>query len=194
MKETADFDNDRAASARVGRAVWVVLIITSGICLSTFFACVTPFATLATLAAMKLGRRDAVAVVGLVWLANQAVGYGYLGYPWTWDSAAWGMAIGISSGLAILAASGLCPTRPAPLAISLPFVAAFATFELGLYAAGFVLPGSDSAFSASVVGHVFLINAVALFGLLATYHLAMLLGRLTRSGAHQSNRFVATAP
>ena len=128
-----------------------------------------------------------------MWLANQAIGYGFLGYPWTWDSAAWGLAIGASAGLAVLAARGLSTARPAPLAVSLPFVAAFVAFELGLYVAGFVLPGSEEAFGASVVGHVFLINAVTLCGLMAVYHLAMILGLLTRNGASETRTFGAAS-
>lgn len=185
MKPTKDFGYDGLERNRRERALWIVMIVTSGICLSTFFACVTPFAALTTLAALKLARRDSLFVVGLVWLANQAIGYGFLGYPWTWDSAAWGLAIGASAGLAVLAARGLSTTRPAPLAVSLPFVAAFAAFELGLYVAGFTLPGTKGAFSASVVGHVFLINAVTICGLMAVYHLAMMSGLVSRNGAMQ---------
>jgi hypothetical protein len=181
MRASMDLGYGRLAPGPAGRSVWIVLIVTSGTCLSPFFACVTPFAALATLAAVKLGRRDAIAAVGLVWLTNQAIGYGLLGYPLTWDSAAWGLTIGASSGLAILAARGLYTTNPVPLQVSLPFIAAFAVFELGLYAAGLVLPGADGAFTASVVGHVFLINAVALCGLVAVYHLAIMSGLLPRN-------------
>jgi hypothetical protein len=182
MKPTDDFGDDRFGVTRAGRALWIVLIVTGGIFLSTFLACVTPFAALATLAALKLERRDAITVVGLAWLANQAIGYGFLGYPRTLDSVGWGLAIGASAGLAVLAARGLSAGRPARLAVSLPFVAAFAAFELGLYVAGFALPGGEGAFSGGVVGHVFLINAVALCGLLAVYHLVMMLGLVTRNG------------
>jgi len=169
---------DRPGTNPMARAIWIALIVTSGVGLSTFFACATPFAALATVAALKLGRRDMVCVVGLVWLANQAIGYGILGYPWTWDSAAWGLAIGLSSAAAIVAAWSLSTVRPAPLAVTLPFVAAFAAFEFGLYLSGFVLPGSDGAFTAAIIGHVFLINAVSLCGLMAAYQLAMLVGYL----------------
>ena len=172
-----------AASARPERWVWVGLFGVSGIALSTFFACATPFAAIATLAALKLTRRGALAVIGLVWLTNQAIGYGLLGYPWTWDSAAWGLAIGLSAALALLAASGLATTRPASLAMSLPFVAAFAAFELGLYGAGLILPGSESAFSAAVIAHVFAINAVAFCGLAIVHHMAMMLWPLARNDA-----------
>jgi hypothetical protein len=183
MKSMRDLGHRHAEPGEAGRWIWIALIVTSGACLTPFFACVTPFAALATLAALNLGRRDMFAVVGLVWLVNQVIGYGILGYPWTWDSAAWGLAIGASVGLAVLAATGLSITRPAPLAVSLPFVAAFATFELGLHAAGYLLPGSEDAFSAWVVARVFLINAVALCGLMAAYHLAMLAGHFARHDA-----------
>ena len=180
MRPAMDNRFGRPASSHAGYALWIALIVITGVCLSTFFACATPFAALATVAALKLGRRDAMVVVGMVWLANQAIGYGLLGYPWTWDSAAWGLAIGASADLAVLAARALSTDRPAPLAVSLPFVAGFATFELGLYVAGFVLPGSEGAFSASVVGQVFVINALSLCALMAVYHSAMLVGLLAR--------------
>jgi hypothetical protein len=182
MKPARNFGDDRLEPTRTERALWIAMTVTCGLGLSTLFACVTPFAALATAAALKLGRREAILVVALVWLANQAIGYGLLGYPWTWDSAAWGIAIGASAGLALLAARGLSTARPAPLAVSLPFVAAFAAFESGLYIAGFVHPGREAAFSASVVGHVLLINAITICGLMAVYHLAMILGLLTRNG------------
>jgi hypothetical protein len=172
-----------AAPSRPERSVWVGLFVVSGIALSTFFACATPFAAIATLAALKLGSRGALAVIGLVWLTNQAIGYGLLGYPWTWDSAAWGLAIGLSAAVAVLAASGLSTTRPAPLVMSLPFVAAFAAFELGLYGAGLVLPGSDAAFGAAVIGHIFTINAFAFCGLALIHHIAMMLWPLVRNDA-----------
>ena len=74
MKPIMNFRDDRLKSSRAENAVWVVLVVTSGISLSTFFACATPFAALATLAALKLGRREAIAVIGLVWAANQTIG------------------------------------------------------------------------------------------------------------------------
>jgi hypothetical protein len=108
MKPTMSFGFVRLGATRRARAIWIALIVASGICLSTIFACVTPFAALATLAALKLARRDSITVVGAVWLANQAAGYGFLGYQWNWDSAAWGIAIGVSDGLAVPRRGG-CP-------------------------------------------------------------------------------------
>jgi hypothetical protein len=155
------------------QAIWIALLVMSGVGCSFFFACATPFAAVATLAGLRLGRREAAAVVGLIWLANQAIGYGILGYPWTLDSAAWGVAIGLSGYLALLAATALTPAGPARLAISLPFIGAFATYELSLYIAGFVLPGGDGAFTAAIVAQVFVVNLIALIGLLAVHQLAL---------------------
>jgi hypothetical protein len=178
MRSAMNIGSQRIGDARPGRSLWITLIAASGICLSPVFACATPFAALATLAALKLGRRDAITILGLVWLANQVIGYGFLGYPWTWDSAAWGLAIGLSAGLAFVVSRGLSTTRPAPFSVSLPFIAAFAAFELGLYGVGFILPGGDGAFTASVVWHVFLLNAIALGGLMVAYRMMMLVGYL----------------
>ena len=49
---------------------------------------------------------------------------------------------------------------------------AISTFEFVLYVAGFVLPDSEGAFTASVVGHVIVINAIVYCSLLAVSHLA----------------------
>ncbi len=161
------------------RAIWIGLIVAGGIGFSFFFACATPFAALATLAALKINRRDTFAIVGLIWLANQAIGYGVLGYPWTLDSAAWGVAIGLSGFLALWVAIALSSARSAPLAISLPFIGAFATYELTLYVAGFVLPGAAGGFTPTVVAQVFMVNLIALIGLLASYQLARTTGLLS---------------
>jgi hypothetical protein len=155
------------------RSLWIALVAGFGVALSPLLACVTPFAALATVAALKLGLRDRAAVLGAIWLANQAIGFAFLGYPLTWGSAAWGVAIGISTGIAALAAAIFSAKRPAPFAVSLPLLAAFATFELSLDIFGLVLPGSDGAFAASIVFHVLLINVVTLCVIMATYHLSM---------------------
>lgn len=173
-------------SGRGGRNLWIALIVASGIGLSLFFACVTPFAALATVAALYLRADERWAVIGFVWLANQIVGFGILRYPLTWDCAAWGVAIGLSSALAVLAAGALSTTRPAPLAVSLPFVGAFAAFEAGLYAAGRMLPAGGDAFGLPVIRHVFWVNAAALCGLTVVYQVLSLVGGVFTAKPPQS--------
>lgn len=165
--------------------LWIALIVAGGAVLSTCFACVTPFAALATLAALRLPARERWAVIGFVWLANQAAGFALLGYPLTWDCVAWGLAIGLSASAAVLAASAFATARPAPLAISLPFVAALAAFEAGLYAAGRVLPTGADAFSVSVIQHVFWINAVSFCAIMALHQALSLVARLSSPKASQ---------
>lgn len=169
-----------------GRAIWMALIVVAGASLSLFFACATPFAALATLAALKIDRRDTALVVGLVWLANQIIGYGFLGYPWAFESFAWGAAIGIAAGAALLAAMALAPRRPGPFSISLPFVGAFAAYELVLYVTGFVLPTEAGAFALAVVRQIFVVNAVVLIALVILHWLATATGLLAQqpSGKH----------
>ena len=121
-------------------------------------------------------RRDLFTLVGLAWLANQIIGYGFLGYPQTWDSFAWGGAIGIAACLGAVGALTIAPRamRLGTLGIiATAFFAAFALYELALYAASFVLPGSAEAFSLPVVWRIFYVNVIALVGLLVVHRLAL---------------------
>jgi hypothetical protein len=91
----------------IHRWAWIGLLGGSSIAFSLVFACATPFVALVTLAALNMNRRDALIVSGTVWIANQAVGYGILGYPHTPNSYAWGIAIGIAVFLALLSAQSV---------------------------------------------------------------------------------------
>ena len=161
------------------RAVWLCLLIVGGVGSSFFFACATPFVALATLAAVKMDRRDGLIVVGSVWLANQAIGFGLLGYPLTLDSLAWGVAIGAAGVLAMGAAKAFASPKPVPLALTLPFVAAFVVYELALYVAGLALGAGQDGFSLAIVQQVFVINAVGFLVLLAAHGIARTIGLLS---------------
>ncbi|MBB3138257.1 hypothetical protein FHS26_006035 [Rhizobium pisi] len=158
-------------------ATWVVFIAGVSVALSLLFACVTPFVALAAVSAVVLPQRMAVMAVLLAWLANQMVGYFVLGYPQTWDSYAWGLAIGIAafaSLAAALAVLRLSADLPATMAAA--FLAGFVAYEGVLFAATSVLPSGDDAFSPSVVANVLLINALAAIGLVGL-HAAAAAGR-----------------
>jgi hypothetical protein len=160
------------------RALWLCLLVAVGAASSVALACVTPVAAIATLAALKLRRLEGLAVVLVVWLANQAIGFGLLGYPWTLNCLAWGLAIGVSGLLGFGAACALSSPHPVRLAVSLPFVAAFAVYELGLYIAGLGLGTEQGAFLFAVVKQVFLVNLIALLVLQALSGLVRGLGLL----------------
>ncbi len=163
---SATTHRDERADRRRSRAALLVLA-TSGT--SWILACITPFAAFATIAARGFPGREAVAVVGALWLVNQAIGYLVLGYPRTPDSFGWGVAIGLATLLALLAARAtlrsLRRTAPA-LGVAVAFLAAFAAYQGGLFAASFVLSSGSEAFAATVVLRVFQVNAVAFGALL----------------------------
>jgi hypothetical protein len=170
--------------------IWIALVTGASILFSLTLACATPFAAIATIAGAKIARRDAAILIGIAWLGNQAVGYLILGYPQTWDSFAWGGTIGVAALLAVLATS-TTEQQLGPSAVSLVicFLAAFAVYELTLFAATAILPSTGSAFSVAVVARIFAINATALVGLILLHRTAVDLGvlapahPLTPSGA-----------
>ena len=83
--------------------VWLGLLISASVAFSLGLACATPFAAFAAAAALTLSRRDALVLVTSVWFANQVVGFTALHYPWTANTFAWGIALGVVAVLATLA-------------------------------------------------------------------------------------------
>jgi len=164
--------NSQAPCSTARRTAWVVLLAGAGVLTSFALACATPFAALAALAALHLRRADAFGLVALAWLANQAIGYGFLNYPVTWDTLAWGVMIAVAACAALAAAefaeraAGRRRGAAGALAGHLAaFAAAFAAYEAVLFGATAVLPAEDYAFSLTVVLLLLKINAVAFAGL-----------------------------
>jgi hypothetical protein len=160
------------------RMAWIGALTASTILGSFVFACATPFAALAALAALFLPRRDALALMIFNWLVNQVIGYGFLHYPQTWDSFAWGGAIGLGA-LAALPAAWWAEGLARPIgwfasAVS-AFIAAFVGYEIILYAAATVLPAGDG-FSASVILYVLEVNGAGFAGLLVLQALGQMTG------------------
>jgi hypothetical protein len=160
-------------------AIWMILVVGSSILFSLALACATPFAGLAAVTGTKMARRDALTLVTLAWLTNQAIGYFILNYPRTWDSFAWGAAIGIAAILATFIASESTRfTGTALKGTAVAFVCAFIVYEGTLYAATSILPSSEAAFSFPIVMRIFAINVVACVGLLVLHRLATAFGLL----------------
>ncbi|MFB2607924.1 hypothetical protein ACE04B_39210 [Rhizobium phaseoli] len=165
-------------------AAWVAIIACASVALSLVLACVTPFVALAAVSAVVLPRRMALMAVLLAWLTNQMVGYLVLGYPQTFDSFAWGLAIGIAAFASLAAALGVLRLA-ADLIVTMAgaFLAGFIAYEGVLFAATAVLPSGDGAFSAAVVAEVLLINSLAAIGLICLH-----------AGAASSRALVAAQP
>ena len=161
---------DNLAARRAG---WIAVLMVASIAGSVAFACATPFAALAALAAPYMSRRDAFVVTGVTWIANQAVGYGFLHYPHTFESFAWGLAIGAgavaATALAAEIGSALRPFGWVPTTLA-SFAVAFAGYEVVLYAAATILPSDSSDFSLAVVLYILKVNVIAFGGLLLLQH------------------------
>lgn len=146
------------------------------------FACITPFAAFAVAAAYALSVRTALVTVAAIWLANQAVGFAVLGYPWTVDTILWGVAIG---GAALVATALACATlglaiENKMIAVGAAFVMALGAYQGGLFLVTFALGGRD-AFTPAIVGHVALLNLGWAFALVGTYEILRYTGAMSGS-------------
>ena len=158
--------------------LWIVLIGAGSIALSRAFACATPFAALATLAAFTLRPRDAAALVLFVWAANQAVGFGFLHYPHDPTTLAWGAVIGVAAlgGLMAAQATAAVVRLPVWVAVAVGLAAAYVADKAVLFAATWLLASGSGALTAAVVARIFGINVAALALLLGIHHAAGALG------------------
>src|SRR5262249_29557781 len=179
--ESSVSGRDRGGLSADGRRwLWAVLVVAASVASSLALACATPFAALATVAAVTMGPRHGVALVVAAWLADQVVGYAVLGYPKTPDSYAWGVALGAASLLALGAARAVAgPLRRSRAAgPAAAFVAAFALFEAAIGVGTLVLGTGGAAMAPAIVLRIFAINLIALVALVALYRLAVLVGLL----------------
>lgn len=166
------------------RWLWILLLTAASVFVTLGMACATPFAALATLAALHMSRRDGLALIGLAWLADQAVGYGLLGYPRTANSFAWGVVLVAGAFAGLLAAQALADRlrgRGGILVGAGTFAGAFVAYQAALVAATMVLASGSEAFSLPIVGWVLRVNLVSLVGLLILYRLAVWIGLVTRA-------------
>ena len=158
--------------------IWLILLPLSSLVFSLGFACATPLAAFAALAAVALSKRDGLILCGAVWLVNQVVGYTLLGYSWNINSVSWGLALGGATVLASLSSRWIYGRSKTNYLFRLiaAFIAAFAVFQVSLYLVElFVLGGVEDS-AADIVNRVLAINAGAFVGLLALHWLAVTMG------------------
>lgn len=156
------------------RLLWLGLLVGTSAALTAVYSCITPFAAFAVLAATTLSRRDGLILTLVLWLANQAVGFGVLSYPRTAETVGWGLAIGGAALIGTLAArwtvQRLGSWRVLGQTVG-AFVAAFAHYQIGLYALAVPFLGGAGAFAPGILGQVLVVNAGALIGLVGLSHL-----------------------
>ncbi|BAM88052.1 hypothetical protein S58_20450 [Bradyrhizobium oligotrophicum S58] len=159
-------------------AAFCFALLTSACALASFvFACATPFAAFAVVAAAMLPLRTALPAVLGAWLVNQGIGFGALHYPVDPTTLAWGAVIGVAAlGATIVARIALAALRtaPAPVAFAVTLIGAYAAYELVLLAATAMLGGAAS-FTLAIVARLGLTSAAWLVGLVAVSEIVRLL-------------------
>ncbi len=161
------------------RQLWLVLLVAASVAFSLSFACAAPLVAFGVAAALTLPSRDALRLIFWVWFADQVVGYTVIHYPWTANSLAWGVVLGVAAVLGTLAAqwivqrSGGQPKAGVALAALL---VAFTVYEGVLFAPAFLGLGGMGGFTPAIIGRIFAINAGALVGLLVINYLGIAVG------------------
>ena len=152
--------------------IWMAALVAASILFSFALACGMPFAALSALAALTLPMRNAFKLAGLGWLANQAIGFGFLGYPLDVMTMAWGVALGVSALAAVAAARWMIAhTGHTATRLVLVFGAGWLGQQATVFLASLILGSTASGFAPSVVWFIFWTNALA-FGLLLACQLA----------------------
>jgi hypothetical protein len=133
------------------------------------FACATPFAAFAVVAAAMLPLQPALLTVTAAWLVNQGIGFGMLRYPVDANTVAWGFSIGAAALAATVLAHSMLRALPragTPPALACALLGAYVAYELFLFAVTPVL-GGEGAFTFAIVGRLGVLNLLWLIGLVA---------------------------
>jgi len=145
---------------------------------SLAFACATPFAAFAVVAAATLPLQSALLVTAAAWLVNQGIGFGFLHYPVDAGTVVWGFVIGaaaLSATGAAVAMLRLMQRVGTVVALSTALVGAYVAYELVLFAATPFLGGD---FTAAIVGRLGLLSGLWTVGLVGACEIARLLNSL----------------
>ena len=154
--------------ATTAALTWTAILGATSIFGSYFFACVFPFAAMATLAALTLDLRRGALLVGASWLANQIVGFTLMNYPHEFSTVALGVSLGIGAFAAFAIARLVLRLIAQPLGMLVALVAAFIGYQIVIYAGALGFGGADN-FSAAIIRGVALNDAVWFAGLYALH-------------------------
>jgi hypothetical protein len=161
------------------RFLWLALLVGASMAFSLGLACATPFAAFGAAAALTLSRRDALVLILSVWLANQVIGFTALGYPWTADTFAWGIALGAAVVFATLAGERTArrlAVASRAVSCGATFLVTLVIYEAALYAVAAALLGGTEDFAGTILGRIAAINAATFVGLLVLSRFAIFAG------------------
>ena len=179
----AEFDRLAPVAPRRAPLFCFALLTASCVLASFALACATPFAAFAVLAAALLPLPTALLVMAAVWIVNQAIGFGVLGYPLDAKTLFWGVAIGaaalISTAVAKLVLRSLAQSSSNAAALALALVGAYASYEHVLFAVTPALGGAGS-FTLAIVARLGFLDLLWLVGLVAACEVFRLLNAIRR--------------
>ena len=134
-------------NARNMTLIWSAIVGLTAVVGSYGLACVFPFAALAALAAVTLPTRQAVALLGAVWAANQIVGFTLLSYPHDGQALVWGFIIGVAAfaGLAAAKLAFGAETRIVSVRSVAALVASIVAYQGVMFIGAFALDGFESS-------------------------------------------------
>lgn len=153
--------------------LWTALLDASAILGSLALACLMPFVGLGVAAALTLPWRVGVSTVLVAWGANQAIGYGLLGFPTDHATILRGVGIGVCALIAF-AVGRLGRRRDGSLSLAraaAAFVGAFAAYEVAMYGFALMLGGTGT-FTPAIVRLIGLNDAAWFAGLMALWLVA----------------------
>jgi hypothetical protein len=176
-------------NSSVKTGLWLILLTTASVLTTFALACATPVAAFAALAALHMKRAEAMLLMGVVWLASQCVGFGYLHYPYTAGTIAWGGALLISALVTMEGAAFVTrrmASAPDAVRAAGALGAAMVVFKAAIYLFGMELGGNASAFKLSVVTNFVWTNALTFVVLLVLYQVGVAVGLVARSSGPQA--------
>jgi hypothetical protein len=180
-------------SSSLNTAAWIVLLAAASALTTLALACITPLAAFGTLAAVYMKRTEAIVLMSVVWLTSQVMGFGFLHYPHTISSVAWGAGLLLAALSALMGAADVArrlPRVPAGLRILCCLGAALLLFEVAIFLEGLVLGISAAAFAPHVLFKLIWTNAVTLVALVVLHRVGMSIG-LVKDGARTGPQFRA---
>jgi hypothetical protein len=160
-------------------ALWIFLLTAASIATTFTLACAMPFAALAALAAVHMHRSDALKLMGLVWLANQFVGFTFLHYPQTLTTYLWGAALGTGAISALFGADIVLArfqSRSEPVRLAVSYLAGFIAFKAVILMWSFGLGGVETTIDPTIVSRQIVREGMILVGLFALYHALRAIG------------------
>jgi hypothetical protein len=160
---------------RQGAALCIALLAAASLVATFPLACATPFAAFAVVAALMLPLRSALLATATVWLINQVIGFGLIGYPWTANAAYWGIVLAAAALLATVTAEMVLERVRLHVALTalVALSGSYLAYELVVLAASSVL-GGEEAMALDIVARVGLLNLAWMAGLLGALELIRL--------------------